>query len=567
MTTGKRIPSHDPNMTVTRSPMNRFIFHSLWVVLPFCTLLALTWNAWRADANARQSRILGDARQAAERTLDEIATNLGPWSPFPENDRIGNPPLPQNAPAAKAARARYAAGDYEGALGSPESLRSEAGLPLRKLAALQLLRKETNPMRLGELVSVLTDSLEFVSPVFLEAAEQRFSELEIIAPPALSGWRERWQRAEAEAALARQIGETENPVWKEHDGHGYLIERSGDSKRWRVRSEAEVEALVSQAFARESPGLADGLALCISVDHKMIAGTAGKPRVFRSSQKAWVAEVVLADEAAFLRSDVRIRNFMSGVIAAAGLAVVFGLVQAGRAYLRAVELARRQSEFMSAVSHEMRTPLAAMILLAENLESGVADRAGQRGEHTRMIREECARLGDLVNNVLAFTRGRRTEPHEAFDSKAMVDDVASLVKPMADRRNITFEIKVADFPEAPRGDAAALRRALLNLLDNALKHTPSGGSVSCHAHPLDARWWSIEVIDNGPGIPTHERARIFEPFYRIGDELRRTTPGTGLGLALVKRTAEAHGGRIEVSDAPEGGSCFTLSLPFDPAMP
>lgn len=120
----------------------------------------------------------------------------------------------------------------------------------------------------------------------------------------------------------------------------------------------------------------------------------------------WRAEIVLADEAAYLRHDLRTRNFMAAVISVAGLAVVFWLMQAGRAYLGAVELARRQSEFMAAVSHEMRTPLAAMRLLAENLASGVADRAGQREDHTRMIREECSRLGDLVDNVLARIRDR-----------------------------------------------------------------------------------------------------------------------------------------------------------------
>jgi two-component system OmpR family sensor kinase len=212
----------------------------------------------------------------------------------------------------------------------------------------------------------------------------------------------------------------------------------------------------------------------------------------------------------------------------------------------------------------MRTPLAAMGLLAENLESGAADRAGQRDEHVRMIREESARLGGLIDNVLAFTRDKPVETKDAFDVSAMVADAASLMKPLAERRRIAFEADVAEFPEAPHGDAAALRRALLNLLDNAIKHTPELGSVKCTVHPIDDGRWSIEVTDSGPGIPADERKNIFEAFYRIGDELRRTTPGTGLGLALVKRTAEAHGGDITVNDAPGGGARFTLTLPINP---
>jgi signal transduction histidine kinase len=330
-----------------------------------------------------------------------------------------------------------------------------------------------------------------------------------------------------------------------------------------VNPESDVRAAAAEAMKIPTLNLADGLAVHLSVAGKSVAGQAGFPFSIKD-RDGWKTEVILTDEEAYDRSEIQTRNFITAVISVAGLAALFGLLQSGRAYLRAVELARRQSEFMAAVSHEMRTPLAAMGLLAENLESGVADRAGQREEHTKLIREECTRLGGLVDNVLAFTRDGRAEPYEAFDVAAMIADAASLVKPMAVRRNINFEIHVADFPEAPQGDAAALRRALLNLLDNALKHTPTGGQITCHAHPLDETHWTIEVTDTGPGIPAAERARVFEAFYRIGDELRRTTPGTGLGLALVKRTADAHGGRVEVDDAPHGGSCFTLTLPIHP---
>ena len=554
-------------MVAASSPMKRFLLHSLWVVLPFCVLTGLSWNAWRADANTRRSRLLASASRYAERALDEGRKSLGPWSPIPGNGGIATPPVPSHDPAAKAVRERYEAGDYEGVLGSAESVRSEAGLPLRALAALQLLRRETDPGRLGELTAVLTGSMDFVSPLFLEETERRFAELEIPPPAELAGWRGRWQRAQVQAELCRRLEGKDPAKWMELGGQIYLVETDGATRNWRVSEEAGVAAAVTKAQALESRWLADGLGISISVGGKTVAGPEGKFPFFNSSVQGWKTEVVLVDEDAYLRSEVRTRNFITAVLAVAVLAVVFGLVQAGRAYLRAVELARRQSEFMAAVSHEMRTPLAAMRLLAENLESGVADRAGRREEHTRMIREECARLGDLVGNVMAFTRGGKGEPFDAFDVAAMVADAASLVEPMAARRGIRFECAVAGFSEPPSGDVAALRRALLNLLDNALKHTPDGGKVSCRAFPTDGDAWKLEVSDSGPGIPIAERGRIFDAFYRIGDELRRTTPGTGLGLALVKRTADAHGGEILVSDAPHGGSVFTFSLPIHPTAP
>jgi signal transduction histidine kinase len=253
---------------------------------------------------------------------------------------------------------------------------------------------------------------------------------------------------------------------------------------------------------------------------------------------------------------------MATVAIGGGLAVVFGLVQAGRAYLRAVELARRQAEFLAAVSHELRTPLAAVGLLAENIESGVAERAGQSGDHARRIREESQRLGGLVENVLAYARGERSGAREDFDAAALVREAVSLVGPLAARRGVALEVAIPEFPEAARGDAAALRRAVVNLLDNALKHTPAGGLIRCQLVREAGAWWRIEVADTGPGIPPAERDRVCEPFYRVGEELRRETPGAGLGLALVKRTVESHGGRLQVGEAPEGGALFTLHLPL-----
>jgi signal transduction histidine kinase len=249
---------------------------------------------------------------------------------------------------------------------------------------------------------------------------------------------------------------------------------------------------------------------------------------------------VLSDGKAYVRDDERIALRMTALFGISSVALLTGWILAGRSYVRAVDLARRQSEFMAAVSHEMRTPLAAMRLLAENLESGVAERSGQTTQHSRLIREECARLGGLVENILAFTRKRRVSGFEAFDVRNLVEDAVQLVRPLSEKKSVRLAVTVADFPEPPTGDAAEIRRLLLNLLDNALKHAPDGGRVDCTV-TIEGSDWLLEVADNGPGIPKQERSRIFDPFYRIGDELRRATPGTGLGLALVKRTAAAPG--------------------------
>lgn len=553
-------------MAVPPPPVRRFLLHALWVVLPFCALAGLSWSAWRADSKTRENRLLEAAGRGAVRALDEGRNSLGPWSPVPETRGTEVPPVPGDDPAAEDARKRYAAGDYEWVLGSGDTVRSEAGLPLRALAALQLLRRETDPGRLGELAGILTARLDFVSPPFLEEAERRFADLKIEQPPQLMNWRERWERVRVEEELAGRPGDRSAVRWMEVDGKAYLVEADNGSGNWRVSEESVVKSVLGRTEDLESRSLAEGLGISISADGRRVAGEAGVSSLYLVNRPGWRSEVVLLDADAYIAAEVRTRNIITGVIGLAALAGAVGLVLAGRSYSRAVELARRQSEFMAAVSHEMRTPLAAMRLLAENLESGVADRSGQRAEHTRMIREESARLGDLVGNVLAFTREGTAEPHEAFDVGRMIADAASLIRPMAERSGIRFEMKVADFPDPPAGDVAALRRAVINLLDNALKHAPPGGEMSCDVRPLDGGSWRVEVCDSGPGVPVNERGRIFEAFYRIGDELRRTTPGTGLGLALVKRTAEAHGGSVSVDDAPGGGARFILTLPLHPPL-
>lgn len=550
-------------MNPARSPMRRFLLQSLWLVLPLCALLGLTWHAWRADAETRQSRIVQAANRMAERALEETRTSLGGWFPVTDHN-AGVPPLPVDDPKAQETLKRYEAGDFEGVLGSRQSLLSPAGLPLRSLAALQLLRKETDPSRMAELVSVLATTVDFMTPKYLEEVEKRYREVKLPTPPALAGWQRRWQREQLKVQLAHSLDATQPVAWRELAGVDHLVEFRAASRECRVTLVDDVRTVAEMALITSTLNLTEGLSIRLTVAGITVAGHDGGQVISTLQQEGWKADVVMTDPAAYERGDIRTRNSLAAVLGLAGLAAVFGLFQSGRAYLRAVELARRQSEFMAAVSHEMRTPLAAMGLLAENLDSGAADRAGQRDEHVRMIREESARLGSLIDNVLAFTRDKPMETLDDFEVSAMIADAASLMKPLAARKSITFEVDVTEFPESPCGDAAALRRVLLNLLDNAIKHTPAGGMVRCIARPVGTEHWSIEVIDSGPGIPVHERARIFEAFYRIGDELRRSTPGTGLGLALVKRTAEAHGGRIEVDDAPGGGSRFTLTLPLKP---
>jgi signal transduction histidine kinase len=561
-------------MTAARSPLFRFCLLALWLVVPFAVLLGLTVRAWRVDEESRRTRIIAEARETAARALAELDRALGPWSAFPAQDTITEPPLPVTDPISQGARERYDAGDFEGVLGSTDAVRSPAGLRLRALAALQLLRQETAPARLAELAEVLVATMDFTSPPLLAEAVRRFDELKLTPPPALARWEDAWANLQAQAALARAIREhppAATTSWLRLEPETYLVETNPLTGQWRTR---ESYGVVAAMQSLNLPAVASGLAVRVSVAGRTIGGVCGNqtfggdlytdsPALAAVTRGAWTADVTLMNHGTFAAEDALTRRFMAGVLIAAGLAVLFGIWQAGRGYLRAVELADRQAGFMAAVSHEMRTPLAAMRLLAENLESGVADRAGDRDDHVRLLRAECSRLSTLVENVLAFTGKNREIFPERIDVAAMLTEVTEMIRPLAERQGIRLDTHLDPLPEPPGGDAAALRRALLNLLDNALKHTPAGGTVRCDIRAAAPAHWQIEVSDAGPGVPEAERERIFEPFYRIGSELRRTTPGVGLGLALVRRTAFEHCGHVAVSDAPDGGARFTLTLPLN----
>jgi signal transduction histidine kinase len=562
-------------MTADRPPLFRFCLLALWLVVPFAVLLGLTLRAWRSDAETRRTRLIAEARETAECALTELDRALGGWSAFPAQDTISEPPLPVTDPASQAARERYDTGDFEGVLGSTDAVRSPAGLRLRALAALQLLRKETMPARLAELADVLVQTMDFTSPPLLEEAVRRFEDLKLTPPPTLAEWEDAWADLRSQAALARAIREhppAATTFWlqQDPDPEPYLVETNPLTGQWRTRG---YHGVVGTMKSLNLPALARGLAVRVSVAGRTVGGVCGKQSFggdlyTESSVLAgvtrgpWTADVALMNQGTFAADDALTRRFMAGVLIAAGLAVLFGLWQAGRAYLRAVELAERQAGFMAAVSHEMRTPLAAMRLLAENLESGVADRAGERDDHVRLLRGECARLSTLVENVLAYTGKAQEFLPEPLDLSALLADLTEMIRPLAERHGIHLETSVEPLPESPQGDAPALRRALLNLLDNALKHTPDGGTVRCEIRAAAPAHWQIEVSDTGPGVPEAERERIFEPFYRIGSELRRTTPGVGLGLALVQRTAFEHCGQVAVADSPDGGARFTLTLPL-----
>lgn len=265
-------------------------------------------------------------------------------------------------------------------------------------------------------------------------------------------------------------------------------------------------------------------------------------------------------------------------------AVVFGIllllvvatVALALSARRAQETARRQMEFTAAVSHELRTPLAAIRSLADNLADGVVREPDQTRRYGTEIARQGERLTSMVEQVLALATeegARRPRDPEPVDVAALVRSAAKEAAAVAPDADAEVEVELADDLPAVLGDRAVLERAVANLVGNAVKHgapdrTNMGGErpwvgirASRSADGAGRPEVAIEVSDRGPGVPAAERDRLFEPFFRGAGARARQLPGSGLGLHLVRRIAEAHGGRIEVAPAPGGGSRFTLHLP------
>ncbi len=274
----------------------------------------------------------------------------------------------------------------------------------------------------------------------------------------------------------------------------------------------------------------------------------------------------LADPDALYASYQRRLWLAAGLVLAATLAAFGGLAGAWRAFDRQRRLGEMKSNFVASVSHELRAPIGAMRLMTESLERGTVTDAGRQQEYFRIIGQECRRLSSLVENVLDFSRidrGSREYAFESTDLDALVARTVEIMRPYAGARQVTLGLAAppAGKPAGRRRlDGEAIQQALTNLVDNAIKHSAAGSAVTVEleADPTSAR---IIVEDDGPGIPPEEQERIFEPFYRLGSELRRDTQGVGIGLSIAKHIAEAHGGRITVDSSPGTGSRFTIVLP------
>jgi signal transduction histidine kinase len=230
--------------------------------------------------------------------------------------------------------------------------------------------------------------------------------------------------------------------------------------------------------------------------------------------------------------------------------------------LRHQEQLRR--DLIANVSHELATPLTAIQGFNEALQDNVIADPAEREETHRLIAREAARLRRLVDQmrqVALFEGGAAALQRAPVHLPTLLGEALAVLAPELQRKRVTVEQRVpADLP-AVAADADRLTEVVLNLLDNALRHTPEGGTIDVAA-TVEGGMVHASIADSGPGIAEGDRERVFERFYRLDPSRTAATGGSGLGLAIVRALVEAHGGAITLDAGPHGGARFSFTLPL-----
>ena len=325
-------------------------------------------------------------------------------------------------------------------------------------------------------------------------------------------------------------------------------------------------ALLPEAVTR---GIANDSLLAVRVENR-----AGEALYMSTDEADWSRSATdLLRASSGLRVTATVRSVLAANVLGTGrrapilLAVV--LVIAVALTLVAVRQLRRESElvdlrsgFVASVSHELRTPLAQIRLFLETLRLGRFETDQQRDWLLGHLDRETLRLTHLVENVLHFSRTRRQAtppPLEPTDVGAEIEETVRAFAPLALPRQVAVVTDLGEGLVVPL-DRSRFRQMLLNLLDNAVKYGPAGQTVTVRAERAGGVV-RVSVADQGPGVESGERERIWEPYYRGRGSAVRAVGGSGIGLAVVREAVERHGGRATLDAAPGPGATIMIELP------
>lgn len=263
-----------------------------------------------------------------------------------------------------------------------------------------------------------------------------------------------------------------------------------------------------------------------------------------------------------IRQESRQRMFlMYGLLSFSLITVILGSFFMLRFITQEHKLLAMKANFLSSVSHELKTPLTSIKMFAEMMARGRVQKTEKVQEYSALIGKEASRLENLIGAILNYTRmehGTGAFKWEKLDFSICAQKVFDAIEDIGVEKGLEFHTKFE--PNVlVMGDYTALYSLAQNLIENAIKYTNAPGEITVSVYSEDGRG-VFSVADTGVGIPLSEQKNIFNDFYRVGDEMTRSTKGSGLGLAIVKRVAETHKATISLSSKPGKGSTFTIKF-------
>ncbi len=521
---------------------------TLAVLLPLVVLGVLAWMGVKAQVRAAWSSAKEEARVAgrnAQAVLErELSEALQTAALFPD------PPVPGEAFEADAVLDGGDPAKLRSLRDDPEAGISPAGLPRRVLAGFRLLESGGNAEDLAMLVKLATrDAPSLLTPLVLRNAgdvAKQEAELWSAGDRAREACRRRPQTSEAGVWMDGDI------TWMAKEGNTLRFIEGGGLKR---------------ALLVAGESLPKWASIRLVAVGKVFPSDQGSGEIMETLPvkfgEGLRLELIAARPDLIEASARRQGRWTLGLLGCAVLVSGSALGMMHHSIRRERRLSEMKSQFVASVSHELRAPVASIRLMADALEEEKVDPETAREFH-RLIAREGARLSTLVANVLDHARieqGRKVWNMEPCDLAALTNETLRVMEPLANEKEIILE---ADLSAAEAVvDAGAIQQALVNLLDNAIKFSPRGTTVRTSL-TMNGNHWCLAVRDQGPGISKEEHHRIFERFYRPGDELRRESQGTGIGLSLVKSIVEAHGGQVLLESSLGKGSVFTLTGPISP---
>ncbi len=360
---------------------------------------------------------------------------------------------------------------------------------------------------------------------------------------------------------------------KEYDGRDYLmsfIKREHAERTYYVVLKISLEYLLKELFPDVLGPLAGKSLYCVRDDHGQVVfgapvGQPGKflyEEAFPTTLYLWRLQVTPAP-AASINTEERVRRRSEYLL----ITLTLGIILAGTVFLLYANQRERRanqakSDFISNVSHELKTPLSLIRMFAELLALGKLKSPDKAREYAEIITRESERLSRLIDNVLDFSRierGRAAYDFQLGQLAEVVERSLDVYRHRLEREGFKLITKIDNELPPTMIDENAMTLLLLNLLENAVKY--GKGEVAVYLTRV-GDVLRLVVGDQGPGIPTDEHQRIFDRFYRTREARGTNVRGSGIGLSLVKHIAEAHGGSVTVESEPGNGAAFIIDIPM-----